>query len=496
MRRLARGIVVACVALAAVAGTSIAWGSSPAAVHVALRTSKPKANDTLTTAPRSIRLDFTQAIEIQLARLSLLRADSVAIQLGPARAADSTNRALVTDIPSPLGAGTYRVTWSVTSRDSHTIRGEIPFTVLAAAVDTVPLGRSAGAATDTVDSSATRSPTALQDNEFDARSPSYVAIRWLSFVGMLGVIGALFFGAGVLRAVTAGDSAPDADQAAAISRAFAAARTGAIGGAVILLGAAALRLFAQVRTVAGDASFDPAVMSALLGSTAWGWGWLAQVTAAVVALGVAALGMRRPGTAARWSAAEILTGPIAVTLGVSAAVSGHPIAATPAGVAIAADAAHLIAAGGWIGTLGYVTFAAVPATAVVGRAGRPRLVRDIVTTFSRLALIFASIVVVTGLASSWIQLQAFAPLWTTSYGRVLLIKLALVGAVGAAGAYNWRVATPRLLEAGGVARIRLVMLAELAFAILVLAVTSVLVATPPPYEAMDAAAATTDASPR
>jgi putative copper export protein len=111
-----------------------------------------------------------------------------------------------------------------------------------------------------------------------------------------------------------------------------------------------------------------------------------------------------------------------------------------------------------------------------------------------LALIFASIVVVTGLASSWIQLQAVAPLWTTPYGRVLLIKLALVVAVGAAGAYNWRVATPRLLEAGGVARIRLVMLTELAFAILVLAVTSVLVATPPPGEAMDAA--TTEASPR
>ena len=496
MSRLDRGIVVACVSLAAVAGNSIVWGSSPAAVHVALRRSEPKANDTLNTAPRSIRLDFTQAIEIRLARVTLVRANSVAIQLGPPRAADSTNRAFVTDVLSPLGGGSYRVTWSVTSRDSHTIRGEIPFTVLAAAVDTVPTAPSARAAADTVDSAAASSPAAPQDNEFDARSPSYVAIRWLSFVGMLGVIGALFFGAAVLRTVTAADSAPDAARAAAIRRAFAAARTGAIGGATILLGAAALRLFAQVRTVSGEASFDPAVMSALLGGTAWGWGWLVQLAAAVFAIGVATLGMRRPGTTAGWSAAEILTGPIVVALGVSAAVSGHPIAATPAGVAIAADAAHLIAAGGWIGTLGYVAFAAIPATAALGPDGRPRLVRDIVATFSRLALIFASIVVVTGLASSWIQVQAVAPLWTTLYGRVLLIKLALVVAVGAAGAYNWRVATPRLLEAGGVARIRLVMLTELAFAILVLAVTSVLVATPPPGEAMDAATATTEASPR
>jgi len=487
MSRPKRGVAGACLALAALGGLAAASGSLAAAVHVALRTSEPKAHDTLTVAPPSIRLDFTQAIEIQLARVALLAADSVAIPLGPAHAADSTNRAFVADILTPIGAGSYRVTWSVTSRDSHTIRGEIPFTVLAAVADTLRPASGATSAADTVDSAAGRSSAAAADDEFDARSPAYVAIRWLSFLGMLSLIGALFFGAGVLRSVASRDSVADTDQSVVVSRAVGLARTGAIAGATILLVATALRLAAQVRTITGEASFDPAVMSALLSGTAWGWAWLAQATAAIMALGVAVLGSQRVTSGGRWSAAEVLAGPIVVTLGVSAAVSGHPIAATPAGIAIAMDAAHLIAAGGWIGTLGYVAFAAVPATAALGPDTRPRLVRDIVNAFSRFALIFAGVVVLTGLVSSWLQLRGFEPLWTTTYGRILLLKLALVAAVAVAGAYNWRVATPRLLAAGGVARIRLVILAELLFAILVLGATSVLVATPPPGEAMETA---------
>ena len=488
MRRLHPGTVRAIVGLAALVAVLAAWHSTSAAVHVALRASEPKANDTLRVAPHRIRLDFTQAIEITLARVTLLGADSVAIALGPAHAADSTNRAFIADVLSPLAAGSYRVAWSVTSRDAHTIRGEIPFMVLAAAVDTTVRVVAA----DTVDSTVVNSPPV--PDEFDARSPGYVAIRWISFIGMLAVIGALFFGAGVLRTVASHESAPDVERSATFDRAFAAARVGAIGGAAILLIASGLRLVAQVWTVSGDTSFDPAVANALLGGTAWGWGWLAQTLTAVVALGLAMLGMKPVSPGRRWSAAEILAGPIAVTLAVSAAVSGHPIAATPAGVAIAADAAHLLAAGGWIGTLGYVAFAAVPATAPLEPDARSRLVRDVVATFSRLALVFATIVILTGLVSSWIQLQAISPLWTTTYGRLLLLKLALVAAVGAAGAYNWRVATPRLLAAGGVARIRTVMLVELLFAILVLAVTSALVATPPPGEAMDEA--TTETSSR
>ncbi|HEX6053762.1 MAG TPA: copper resistance CopC family protein, partial [Gemmatimonadaceae bacterium] len=119
--------------LAAMPLTPVAASSRSEPVHVALRSSTPAANDTLPTPPERIRLHFTQAVEVRLARIELFDADSASIALPPVRAVDSTDRAIVTDVPSTLGAGTYRVHWTVTSRDSHTIRGDIVFTVLAPA---------------------------------------------------------------------------------------------------------------------------------------------------------------------------------------------------------------------------------------------------------------------------------------------------------------------------------------------------------------------------
>jgi putative copper export protein len=81
-------------------------------------------------------------------------------------------------------------------------------------------------------------------------------------------------------------------------------------------------------------------------------------------------------------------------------------------------------------------------------------------------------------------MRSLAALWDTGYGQTLLLKLALVALVGAMGAYNWRFATPRLLEPGGVSRIRAAMAVEIVFAAGVLAATAALTATPPPIDAM------------
>ncbi len=62
------------------------------------------------------------------------------------------------------------------------------------------------------------------------------------------------------------------------------------------------------------------------------------------------------------------------------------------------------------------------------------------------------------------------------------MKLAILGGVAALGAYNWRIATPRLRVSGDVQGIRRSALIELALAAALVAVTAVLVATPLPGE--------------
>jgi copper transport protein len=489
------GIVASVIVGAAIAATcAIAldgraandtWGSRAAvpwpAVHVALRASDPAAGDTLAAPPRLLRLAFTERIELPLTRLTLVGSDSAAVELSPVRG-DSTGTAIEAEVIAPLRPGTYRVRWTVAARDAHAVHGDFTFTVGASASAPESDSESDSALVTPVPPAQTPDGPPSEP-EFDARSPAYAAVRWLTYAGLLGVIGALVFRFAVLGRVhrLAGD---DPDTVAFVARAERVGRIGGIGAALLLIIAAALRLAAQVRSVVGEMVFERELVSGLLTGTAWGWGWIAQVTAALAVLAtlVAATRDGKPRTLLEPTA--VAGGLAALVLAVSAAVSGHPAAADPAIAAVAFDAVHVLAVGGWIGTLVFVAFVGIPAASAVGSAARSRVVRDQVVVFSRVALPCAAAIALTGGASSWMQMRSIPALWTTGYGQTLLLKLAFVALVGAIGAYNWRIVTPRLLEPGGVGRIRAAMAVEIVFAMGVLAVTAALAATPPPVDAM------------
>jgi len=62
----------------------------------------------------------------------------------------------------------------------------------------------------------------------------------------------------------------------------------------------------------------------------------------------------------------------------------------------------------------------------------------ILRRFSPVALPAAATVVAAGLVASWFYVGASSNLWTTSYGRLLLLKVGLVAAVSVCGFINWR----------------------------------------------------------
>jgi putative copper export protein len=78
-----------------------------------------------------------------------------------------------------------------------------------------------------------------------------------------------------------------------------------------------------------------------------------------------------------------------------------------------------------------------------------------VAAFTPLALAGAAATLLAGAANAWLRLTPADPmapaaarlaaLTGSTYGRLLLAKLALVGVVAAAGAVNWRRNGPRLL---------------------------------------------------
>ena len=167
---------------------------------------------------------------------------------------------------------------------------------------------------------------------------------------------------------------------------------------------------------------------------------------------------------------------------ISPALSGHAAASRHVVWSVTFDVLHIAGAGVWIGGLLMVLIAGIPAMARLPNGGRDAGVGALVNSFHPLALFCAPIVVLAGLGTSWLRLGSIAAFGTTDYGRILLLKLALVIVVAGMGAYNSIRARRKLGVAEGTSHIRLTGSIELLFAALVLAVTTVLVTTAVPSE--------------
>ena len=96
----------------------------------------------------------------------------------------------------------------------------------------------------------------------------------------------------------------------------------------------------------------------------------------------------------------------------------------------------------------------IPLSLTLDGGERWSSVASLVNSFSPIALASAAVVVVSGSIASWVHVEHLSDLWQTAYGRILMIKLALVAVTLTIGAYNFRKVQPQLAnEAAGI-RIR------------------------------------------
>jgi putative copper export protein len=212
----------------------------------------------------------------------------------------------------------------------------------------------------------------------------------------------------------------------------------------------------------------------LLGATAWGTTWLVGAGTALVA--AAALVVAARGARVGW----LVGGAAVLSLAAFPAFTGHASTAGPLRpLTLAADTVHVVAAGGWVGTLGFVLYAERGWRRSAG-VGNGSLLPVLVPAFSPLAVACVAALVVTGLLASWMHLPNVAALVSTPYGLTLSLKLLLVAVVAGIGFVNWRKVTPRLAEGAGQAALRRSAGVELLVAQAVLLVSAVLARTPPP----------------
>ncbi|MES2358280.1 MAG: copper resistance protein CopC [Gemmatimonadota bacterium] len=471
--------------------------------HAHLVKSVPSAGARVAAAPNTIQLWFSEAPEASLTTIILSAADGRVFQLGKVTAVPDTSVSVLAIINGVLAPGDYTVKWrTVAADDGHPSNGGFSFTVTgiisATGTATTATAPPSGSVT-VIPTEPNAEPMAVSG--MDVESPIYVIVRWLSFTGLVLLVGVVAFRLLVLPRV-------GASPALALARAGThevlataivprLATLGIVAGLAVVI-AAMGRLLAEQSVMAASMTMS---VTAIVGQTTWGSVWLLQVGAAIVACAGFALARRRlgAGVGVGWSIAAIAALVLAVTPALSGHAAGMPHWRT---FAVTTDAIHVISAGAWLGSLCVLVFVGLPAairtqSRNTSTGHSTGLMADMVNAFSPIALTFAAIVVLTGLISAWLRLGSVSALWRTSYGVVLLIKLALVGGVFAAGAFNWlrmRSALARSAlshaasggsespHASSSASVRFQRSGtfELVFGVLVIAATAVLVAMPTP----------------
>lgn len=301
---------------------------------------------------------------------------------------------------------------------------------------------------------------------FGLESPAYVAIRSVMFLSALLVIGACAFV--LLIATRVSHLSGSGLRVPAVAP---AARRLALAASLVLALAMIARMLAQAYVIGEGQRL---VIAPMLRSTLWGWGWL--IGAAATVLIAAALAFARESRM-MWRVAAVGT----MALALSFSLTGHAASVqSSTALHVLLDWIHVMAAGGWLGTLLAVMVVGLPAALALPTDVRARATAQLVNAFSTFALACVATLAITGIVAAWTQLPSVPSLWQSHYGLALIRKLVVLGLTGIVGAYNWRVIRPQLEHAGTVKLLRRSATIELGLGTVVVILTAILVATSPP----------------
>ena len=87
----------------------------------------PAVGSTVSVAPKSVLLTFTEKLEPAFSTVEVRNAQGASVQAGKARRPSDRTRLRVA--LKPLSPGTYKVIWHALSVDTHRTQGDFSFSV-------------------------------------------------------------------------------------------------------------------------------------------------------------------------------------------------------------------------------------------------------------------------------------------------------------------------------------------------------------------------------
>ena len=367
-----------------VAGAALFAAAPAAEAHALPVSSTPAAGSSLTQLPSAVTVVFSESIVTRLSSLTVVNASGQVVDRGASHAVPGSSLGLTVALPTLLD-GVYTVRWkTVSSDDGHTATGTFTFGI----------GQLAYAAMS--------GPAPALLSAPSSATPGGVAGRWLFDSGLGLLVGGCWIAA-------FGFPDPRSGRRPLIL---------ALGGAGVMLVGLAVTGWAQ-------AAADQIGIGELA-STSLGLGLIVQAVPGLAAAGCTAAALRWRGTARR-----ILLPTALILSGVTIAghvLTTHAASGANTGLELVEQWAHVAAYATWIGGLAalLLTIGTEPGpakSAAIRRYSR-------VAGYSLLALCLS------GVLRAWDELGTEQALAETFFGKLVLLKVALVAALAGLGAYN------------------------------------------------------------
>jgi copper transport protein len=389
-------------------------GAGVASAHAVLLSTTPARDSVLPTLPGQVSLTFGESVVLPPNALRVFAPDGVEVDDGHPVHPGGSGATVGIGLRPGAAQGSYTVAWRVISADTHPVSGAFIFSVgqvsATAAATSAPPGGSA------------------------VVGALYAVVRALAYAGFALMVGPAALLLCCWPAGAARHTAP---------------RVAATGWATLLLASVATLL---LQGPYGDGTgladvFEPGAVSSTLQLPLGGALAARLLLLAATAVYLGQLNHRiavasRPVRRVLAAVGAVLAAATAATW----SVSGHAAVGLQPYLALPADVAHLVAMAVWLGGLATL---AVALRRTPTDAEEPGGLAGAVTRFSTVAFGCVAVVVGTGTYQSWRQLGSWSTFFDTDYGRVLGVKILLVGVLLAAAALSRRAVARMRRQAAG-----------------------------------------------
>lgn len=413
--------------------------ASPAAAHAALVATNPAQGTTVATAPTEVTLTFSESISAVNDKIRVIGPDGIRADQDRAVVNGATLRI---PLRPSLPIGTYLVSYRVISADAHPVPGGFTFNIGAP------------------------SPTAPQPAD-QGKTDAFVttAIPVFKYLGYAGLL--LLVGSSLILLLLWPARLPHTGPRTVLTLGF---------GLVVLSTFGAFLMQAPYEngtTLAQTTASDwAAVFSSQFGAVL-----LARIGVLAVGAVVLSAALRRVKTHGEAARSDLIVlGVLGAVLAATWPLSGHAAASPVPAVTVVVDSVHIGSMAVWLGGL------AVLALFLLRKGKNQASDRElgaILPVWSRWATFAVSALLLAGVIQALIEISSIGALFSTNYGRLVLVKVTLVLVI-LGFAYLARRSVNTGEHVGDGARVvRRSVVVELTIAVVVLGFSSVLTQTTP-----------------